>query len=183
MDILEEARAIFRERGKTYGNHKVRFDRTARMVSGLLQINLKPHHIASIIIIEKLSRSEKGFKKDNWLDIINYAAIACDLQSKEGQFDDTKTKLSFCIILHFAWVFIRTNKKQKVETTHITTKRVLKHFFRRNANDLYLIFENGFKKFPETVKKMIIEISWILARKTYENRRKSWKILDFLSLY
>tara|TARA_B100000282_G_scaffold108442_1_gene76938 strand:+ start:888 stop:1172 length:285 start_codon:yes stop_codon:yes gene_type:complete len=94
MDILEEARAIFRERGKTYGNHKVRFDRTARMVSGLLQINLKPHHIASIIIIEKLSRSEKGFKKDNWLDIINYAAIACDLQSKEGQFDDTKTKKS-----------------------------------------------------------------------------------------
>ena len=94
MDILEEARAIFKERGKNYGNHMQRFERTARMVSGLLQINLRPHHIASIIIIEKLSRAEKAFKRDNWLDIINYSAIACDLQSKEEQQTDTNTKKS-----------------------------------------------------------------------------------------
>lgn len=92
-DILEEARQIFKQRGNAYGNHMQRFAKTARMVSALLSNNLKPHHIASIIIVEKLSRSESSFSKDNWLDIINYAVIGYELQSQED-INDTKAKKS-----------------------------------------------------------------------------------------
>ena len=50
---------------------------------------------------------------------------------------------------------------------------------RRKFRKENVIFENGKKnKFPETNKKISIENSWILARKTYENRRTSQNILD-----
>tara|TARA_R100000329_G_scaffold104536_1_gene85808 strand:+ start:6816 stop:7094 length:279 start_codon:yes stop_codon:yes gene_type:complete len=83
MKILEKAIKTFEERGTQYGDFATRFQRTAQSLSNLIKAPVSGSDICKIMIVEKLSRSHDNYIEDNWIDIINYAAMADSLQKEE----------------------------------------------------------------------------------------------------
>jgi len=83
MKILEKAIKTFEERGTQYGNFVERFKRTAQSLTQLIQAPVTGSDICKMMIVEKLSRSKEIYLEDNWVDIINYAAMADALQKEE----------------------------------------------------------------------------------------------------
>ena len=92
MKILEEAIKVFEERHTQYGDFTKRFKKTARMFTGYLEQTIPGSKVCKIIILEKLSRSDVTYHKDNWLDIINYAAMGDILQRVEEKEKQEKVK-------------------------------------------------------------------------------------------
>ena len=76
------------QRHKQYGDFVPRFRKTALLYSALLGIKVVGSTLCKLIILEKISRSDHTYLKDNWLDIINYSLMGEILQKLE----DTEIK-------------------------------------------------------------------------------------------
>ena len=62
------------------------------MFTGYLEQPIPGSKVCKIIILEKLSRSDVTYQRDNWLDIINYAAMGDILQQLEEKEKKEKVK-------------------------------------------------------------------------------------------
>lgn len=82
--ILDEAKAIIGERGTDYGGVENNFANIAGFYSTVSGLDIKPHDIALMMVCVKLARLKQSpLKKDNYIDLIAYAAFACELIEAE----------------------------------------------------------------------------------------------------
>lgn len=75
--ILQEAeRIVGGDRRKDYGDVRESFLRIADMWSGYLGHQITVSDVAHMMILMKVSRNAKKFKRDNLVDICGYARCA-----------------------------------------------------------------------------------------------------------
>lgn len=74
-EVLAEANLLITgERNNQYGEPTQDFTRTARMWSAYLGIDVKPHDVAALMALLKLSRiAWQPEKRDSWVDLAGYA--------------------------------------------------------------------------------------------------------------
>lgn len=78
IDVLDQARAIFEERGREYGGVQDLHERIARIGSELTGHNLTARDVALVMMAVKLARLSVEPKHiDSYVDLVNYAAFAC----------------------------------------------------------------------------------------------------------
>jgi Domain of unknown function (DUF6378) len=74
MNILQEADKITSvDRHKDYGNPRPDFERTAKLWSAYLDMNIQAEDIPMLMILLKVSRQKHKDKADNLVDIAGYA--------------------------------------------------------------------------------------------------------------
>jgi len=84
-DILEEARDLIRgDRASSYGDAKASFERIAALWTTYKGVEITARDVASMMILLKVSRGVTSAKRDNWLDIIGYAALGSELEGGEA---------------------------------------------------------------------------------------------------
>lgn len=84
-DILEEARDLIRgDRADSYGDAKASFERIAALWTTYKGVEITAKDVASMMILLKVSRGVTSAKRDNWLDIIGYAALGSELEGGEA---------------------------------------------------------------------------------------------------
>lgn len=83
-DVLEEARDLIRgDRAESYGEARASFQRIADFWSTYKGVQFTPKDVASMMILLKISRGVTSAKRDNWVDILGYGALGCELENKE----------------------------------------------------------------------------------------------------
>ena len=87
--LREAARIISGERNKQYGNPENNFERTAKIWSVILGIQISNEDVAMMMIGLKVARyaSKSGFQPDTWVDIAGYAACGYEVGSLESKKD------------------------------------------------------------------------------------------------
>lgn len=81
-DILEEARDLIRgDRASSYGDAKASFERIAALWTTYKGVEITAKDVASMMILLKVSRGVTSAKRDNWLDIIGYAALGSEIEA------------------------------------------------------------------------------------------------------
>ena len=85
--LREAARIISGERNKQYGNPENNFERTAKIWSVILGIQISNEDVAMMMIGLKVARyaSKSGFQPDTWVDIAGYAACGYEVGSLESK--------------------------------------------------------------------------------------------------
>lgn len=80
-DILAEAeRLVSGDRHKAYGDAKASFERIAALWSAYLGVPLSAVDVGALMILLKVSRSKTNpDKRDNWVDICGYGALAGEI--------------------------------------------------------------------------------------------------------
>lgn len=86
-EVLAEAnRLITGERNNQYGEPTQDFTRTARMWSAYLGIDVKPHDVAALMALLKLSRiAWQPDKRDSWVDLAGYAGCGYETAVTDGE--------------------------------------------------------------------------------------------------
>ena len=86
-DILEEARDLIRgDRASSYGDAKASFERIASLWTAYKGVEITAKDVAAMMILLKVSRGVTSAKRDNWLDIIGYAALGSEIEANvQGQ--------------------------------------------------------------------------------------------------
>lgn len=83
-DVLEEARDLIRgDRAESYGEARASFQRIADFWSTYKGVQFTPKDVASMMILLKISRGVTSSKRDNWVDILGYGALGCEMENKE----------------------------------------------------------------------------------------------------
>jgi Domain of unknown function (DUF6378) len=78
--VLDEAKNIIGERGADYGGIERNFQRIAEIYNLAVDGNIDAYEVAMLMVCLKLARTRECPKKrDNYIDMINYAAFACEL--------------------------------------------------------------------------------------------------------
>jgi len=76
-DVFAQAIATLRERGEKYGNAAEMFDRTARLATIILDREISPFEVATILKCLKDARKKNDrLNVDHYIDAINYEAFA-----------------------------------------------------------------------------------------------------------
>ncbi len=82
--ILEEAAEIIGERGRDYGGVENNFRNIADIYRAATGQQISPYDVAMMMVSLKLARIQMSpRKKDHYIDLINYAAFACELVGAE----------------------------------------------------------------------------------------------------
>jgi hypothetical protein len=80
--VLDEAKATIGERGRDYGEVEMNFDRIATLfnMTTASPAKMDQYDVAMLMVCLKLSRIRQSpDKRDSYVDLINYAAFACEL--------------------------------------------------------------------------------------------------------
>lgn len=72
-------RLIQGDRASSYGDAKTSFERIASLWSTYKGVEITAKDVASMMILLKVSRGVTSAKRDNWLDIIGYAALGSEI--------------------------------------------------------------------------------------------------------
>jgi hypothetical protein len=85
-DILKKAtHTVCHARQDQYGDPEDNFAAIARLWGEYLEYGITPKDVATMMILFKVARATTGKAHlDNWVDIAGYAALAGELESKEG---------------------------------------------------------------------------------------------------
>lgn len=84
IKILDEVKAIIGERGEDYGGVENNFENIARIYSTVAGIEMQSWDIALVMVCVKLARIRQSpLKRDNYIDMIAYAAFAAELIEAE----------------------------------------------------------------------------------------------------
>jgi hypothetical protein len=84
-EFIYQARdVITTDRNNQYGEAENTFAIIADMWTAYLKTNLKPEDVAAMMILMKVARMTHGFKADNWVDVIGYAALGGEIASRRA---------------------------------------------------------------------------------------------------
>jgi hypothetical protein len=85
--LREAARIISGERDKQYGKPEDNFERTAKIWSVILGIEITNEDVAMMMVGLKVARyaSKSGFQPDTWVDIAGYAACGYEVGNLENK--------------------------------------------------------------------------------------------------
>ncbi len=86
IPILEECLAIAKDRGKFYGSAIENCNDASNIMKEAFNDDITPEQCCKVIIATKLARSRFKYKKDNYLDIINYFAILISLHENDIEY-------------------------------------------------------------------------------------------------
>ena len=91
--ILKEAAAkttlktaielIENNRDKDYGDKYINHKNIAKLWSNFLDIEISPHDVAICMALVKIARMKHSHKKDNYIDLAAYAAIAYEVHKTD----------------------------------------------------------------------------------------------------
>ena len=85
QDILKEAeKLVGGDRQEDYGDKLTNHENIANFWSAYLDFNVTPHDVAICMALVKIARLKHAHKKDSYVDLAAYAAIA-------GEIDETST--------------------------------------------------------------------------------------------
>ena len=84
-DILFGAEELVNgDRNVQYGDPRADFKRTATMWGAYLDLDVRPHDVAALLALLKVSRIRwSPEKKDSWTDLAGYAACGWDCVAPE----------------------------------------------------------------------------------------------------
>lgn len=79
-DVLAEAERIVNgDRDQQYGSPEDNFALIAKLWSDYLEVEIKPHDVAALMMLLKVARVRREpTKRDHWVDIAGYAACGSD---------------------------------------------------------------------------------------------------------
>lgn len=89
-DILQEAQEVLADRGKDYGDFSETLQRIARVWEELVgddeweSRSFRDTIAARFMVALKIVRERGGYKRDNWVDALNYAVGGCEVGAKES---------------------------------------------------------------------------------------------------
>jgi hypothetical protein len=86
VEALREAAGIINgDRNKQYGNPEDNFERTAKIWSVILGIEISNEDVAMMMVGLKVARyaSKSGYQPDTWVDIAGYAGCGYEVGAKQ----------------------------------------------------------------------------------------------------
>ena len=83
--LREAAGIINGDRNKQYGNPEDNFERTAKIWSVILGIDISNEDVAMMMVGLKVARyaSKSGYQPDTWVDIAGYAGCGYEVGAKQ----------------------------------------------------------------------------------------------------
>jgi hypothetical protein len=83
--LREAAGIINGDRNKQYGNPEDNFERTAKIWSVILGIEISNEDVAMMMVGLKVARyaSKSGYQPDTWVDIAGYAGCGYEVGAKQ----------------------------------------------------------------------------------------------------
>ena len=85
-EILEEAnKLIGGDRNDDYGDKLTNHQNIAALWSVFLRKNITPHDVAMCMALVKVARLMHAHKKDSYLDLAAYAAIAGEIEARTNK--------------------------------------------------------------------------------------------------
>lgn len=79
--VLKDCAALIGERGQDYGGVENNFKNIASIYTAMTGKEFTAFDVAVIMMAVKIARLRQSpYKKDNYLDLINYAAFACEMR-------------------------------------------------------------------------------------------------------
>ena len=83
QDILKEAeKLVGGDRQEDYGDKLTNHENIANFWSAYLNFNVTPHDVAICIALVKIARLKHAHKKDSYVDLAAYAAIAGEIDER-----------------------------------------------------------------------------------------------------
>jgi hypothetical protein len=84
-DVLRLAFQTVEQREDTYGSPYENFKKVADMLTAYLGVDVQPHDVCVIEIIQKIVRlqTSNGLHNDSWVDIAGYAGIGAEVSHEE----------------------------------------------------------------------------------------------------
>jgi len=82
-NLIEVLKLIVEAKTNEYGPASVRKKKIADVWSGLLGVKIRPHQVALMYAAAKIVRAFNNYKSDNYVDLINYANIADEIQKED----------------------------------------------------------------------------------------------------
>ena len=82
-ELLEEARKLVKnDRQKDYGDKLKNHQNIAKLWSAYLDVEISAHDVAICMGLVKIARLKHAHKKDSYLDLAAYAAIAGEIEER-----------------------------------------------------------------------------------------------------
>lgn len=90
-NLSELLKLIVEAKTDEYGPASVGMTKIADVWSGLVGVTIRPHQVALMYAAAKVVRAFNNYKSDNYIDLINYANIADEIQKEDvSDFNDGK---------------------------------------------------------------------------------------------
>ena len=87
-EILLTATDTISQRGLTYGHPADNLQHTAMLLSAYLQTPIHDFHVAGIIVLVKLARTNQSTQQiDTWIDIATYEELGGQLATEGNDLD------------------------------------------------------------------------------------------------
>ena len=74
---------VEKNRDKDYGDKYINHKNISKLWSNFLDIEISPHDVAICMALVKIARMKHSHKKDNYIDLAAYAAIAYEVHKKD----------------------------------------------------------------------------------------------------
>ena len=82
-ELLKEAKKLVeKDRHKDYGDKLKNHQNIAKLWSAFLDVEISPHDVAICMGLVKIARLKHAHKKDSYLDLAAYAAIAGEIEER-----------------------------------------------------------------------------------------------------
>ena len=82
-ELLKEAKKLVeKDRHKDYGDKLKNHQNIAKLWSAFLDVNISAHDVAICMGLVKIARLKHAHKKDSYLDLAAYAAIAGEIEER-----------------------------------------------------------------------------------------------------
>lgn len=82
-NLSELLKLIVEAKTNEYGPASVGMQKIADAWSSLLGVKIRPHQVALMYATAKIVRAFNNYKSDNYVDLINYANIADEIQKED----------------------------------------------------------------------------------------------------
>jgi len=92
-ELLEEAKKLVEtDRHEDYGDKLLNHQNIAKLWSAFLDVEISPHDVAICMGLVKIARLKHAHKKDSYLDLAAYAAIAGEIEERTDRHRSFETE-------------------------------------------------------------------------------------------
>ena len=92
-ELLKEAKKLVeKDRHKDYGDKLLNHQNIAKLWSAFLDVEISAHDVAICMGLVKIARLKHAHKKDSYLDLAAYAAIAGEIEERTDRHQSFETE-------------------------------------------------------------------------------------------
>jgi len=93
VELLKEAKKLVeKDRHKDYGDKLLNHQNIAKLWSAFLDVEISAHDVAICMGLVKIARLKHAHKKDSYLDLAAYAAIAGEIEERTDRHQSFETE-------------------------------------------------------------------------------------------